>query len=165
MNKKVKLGVIVGLSILLLIFMKMFFDRKFDSVESLQNYMRSFGIAAPLFLTVFQAVQVVIPVLPGYLGCAAGAIAFGSMTGFLCNYIGISLGSIAAFFLARKYGIGIVLMMFPQKQYEKWSGIVEKSKCYERFLFIATLLPLFPDDFLCYFSGLMKMDNKLKLRT
>lgn len=66
----------------------------------------------------------------------------------------------AAFFLARKYGIGIVLMMFPQKQYEKWSRIVEKSKCYECFLFIATLLPLFPDDFLCYFSGLMKMDHK-----
>ncbi len=160
MNKKIKLWVIVGFSIILLIFMKKFFDQKFDSVESLQNYMKSFGIAAPLFLTIFQAVQVVVPVLPGYLGCAAGAVAFGSVTGFLCNYIGISLGSIIAFFLARKYGIDIVLMMFPQKQYEKWSRIVKKNKSYERFLFIATLLPLFPDDFLCYFSGLMKMDHK-----
>lgn len=160
MNKKVKLWVTVGVCIVLLIFLKKFFDHKFDSVEALQNYMKGFGIAAPLFLTVFQAVQVVIPVLPGYLGCAAGAVAFGSMTGFLCNYIGISLGSIAAFFLARKYGIDIVLMMFSQKQYEKWRRIVEKNKSYERFLFIATLLPLFPDDFLCYFSGLMKMDYR-----
>lgn len=37
---------------------------------------------------------------------------------------------------------------------------MEKSKSYERFLFIATLLPLFPDDFLCYLSGLLKMDSR-----
>lgn len=150
----------VGFIIILLILAKQFFGQKFDSVESLQNYMKGFGIAAPLILTVLQAFQVVVPVLPGYLGCAAGAIAFGSMTGFWCNYIGISLGSVISYFLARKYGMNIVLAMFPAKQYEKWSRRVEKSKSYERFLFIATLLPLFPDDFLCYFSGLIKMNSK-----
>ena len=118
-----------GFVIFVLFFVKQFFDQKFDSVESLQNYMKGFDIAAPLMLTLFQAVQVVIPVLPGYLGCAAGAIAFGSMTGFWCNYIGISLGSVIAYFLAKKYGIDIVTAMFP-------------------------------DDFLCYFSGLMKMNSK-----
>lgn len=93
----------------------MVFDQKFDSVESLQNYMKGFGIAAPLVLTLFQALQVVVPVLPGYLGCAAGAVAFGSMTGFWCNYVGISAGSIIAYFLARRYGMDIVLAMFPKK--------------------------------------------------
>lgn len=159
-SKKIKIWVLAGFVILVLFFVRQFFNHKFDSVESLQNYMKGFGIAAPLILTLFQAVQVVIPVLPGYLGCAAGAIAFGSMTGFWCNYIGISLGSIIAYFLAQKYGIDIVTAMFPQKQYEKWSRRIEKSKSYEWFLFIATLLPLFPDDFLCYFSGLMKMNSK-----
>ena len=152
MSKKIKIWVLAGFVVLVLFFVKQFFNQKFDSVESLQNYMKGFGIAAPLMLTLFQAVQVVIPVLPGYLGCAAGAIAFGSMTGFWCNYIGISLGSIIAYFLAQKYGIDIVTAMFPRRQYEKWSRRIEKSKSYERFLFIATLLPLFPDDFLCYFS-------------
>lgn len=160
MNKTIKIWVLAGFVILALFFARQFFNHKFDSVESLQNYMKGFGIVAPLILTFFQAVQVVIPVLPGYLGCAAGAIAFGSLTGFWCNYIGISLGSIIAYFLAQKYGISIVTAMFPQKQYEKWSRRIEKSKSYERFLFIATLLPLFPDDFLCYFSGLMKMNSK-----
>lgn len=129
MSKKIKIWVLAGFVILVLFFVKQFFNQKFDSVESLQNYMKGFGIAAPLMLTLFQAVQVVIPVLPGYLGCAAGAIAFGSMTGFWCNYIGISLGSVIAYFLAKKYGIDIVTAMFP-------------------------------DDFLCYFSGLMKMNSK-----
>lgn len=140
--------------------MKEFFDHKFDSVEALQAYMKGFGVAAPLVLTLFQAFQVVVPVLPGYLGCAAGAVAFGSATGFWCNYIGISVGSVVAYFLAKRYGVDLVLAMFPKKQYETWSARIERSRSYEWFLFIATLLPLFPDDFLCYFSGLMKMSSK-----
>lgn len=158
--KKVKILVIIGFVLILLLLLKIFFNRRIDSVESLQLYMKRFGIAAPLMLTLFQALQVVVPVLPGYLGCAAGAVAFGTLTGFWCNYIGISLGSIIAYFLAKKYGKSIVLSLFPQKQYEKWSGVVKKSRSYGWFLFIATLLPLFPDDFLCYFSGLMKMNSK-----
>ncbi len=160
MSKKVKIWVVVGVVVILLFLAKQFFEQKFDSVESLQNYMKSFGVAAPLVLTVFQAVQVVIPVLPGYLGCAAGAVAFGSAAGFWCNYIGISLGSIIAYFLAKHYGMDLVLAMFSQKQYDKWSRKMEASRSYEWFLFVATLLPLFPDDFLCYLSGLIKMDSK-----
>lgn len=159
-SRKIKIGAMAIVIVVFLILAKQFFNHKFTSVEDLQNYMKQFGIAAPLILTAFQAFQVVVLVLPGYLGCAAGAIAFGSTTGFLCNYIGISLGSIIAYFLARKYGIDIILAMFPQKQYEKWSKRLEKSKSYAWFLFIATLLPLFPDDFLCYFSGLINMDSK-----
>ncbi len=158
--KKVKILVIIGFVLILLLLLKLFFNQRIDSVESLQLYMKRFGIAAPLMLTLFQALQVVVPVLPGYLGCAAGAVAFGTLTGFWCNYIGISLGSIIAYYLAKKYGKSIVLSMFPQKQYEKWSGVVKKSRSYGWFLFIATLLPLFPDDFLCYFSGLMSMKSK-----
>ncbi len=160
MCKKIKIWAIIGFIAIIFLVLKMVFDQKFDSVESLQNYMKGFGIAAPLVLTLFQALQVVVPVLPGYLGCAAGAVAFGSMTGFWCNYIGISAGSIVAYFLARRYGMDIVLAMFPKKQYETWSSRIEKSRSYGWFLFIATLLPLFPDDFLCYFSGLIKMNSK-----
>ena len=94
-------------------------------MEDLQLYMEKFGVFAPLFLTVFQAFQVVVPVLPGYLGCAVGSIAFGPVVGFLCNYIGISVGSIIAYFLARKYGIDLVLELFSEKVYNKWSRKVE----------------------------------------
>lgn len=158
--KRIKICTVVCFAIVCVIVLKQFWGQKFSSVEDLQDYMKGFGVAAPLILVLFQAFQVVVPVLPGYLGCAAGAVAFGSMTGFWCNYIGISAGSIAAYYLARRYGVEIVLAMFPQKQYEKWRGRVEKSRSYECFLFIATLLPLFPDDFLCYLSGLLKMNSR-----
>ena len=47
--------------------------------------------------------------------------------------------------------------MFPKDQYEKYSGWAGKSKSYIAFLFLGMALPLFPDDFFCYFSGLTKM--------
>ncbi len=160
MSKKVKVFVIVGAVVLAALLIRMFFNQRISSVEDLQNYMKTFGVFGPLVLTLIQALQVVIPVLPGYLGCAAGAVAFGTATGFWCNYIGISVGSIIAYFLAKRYGMDIVLAMFPKKQYDKWSTRIEQSRSYAWFLFIATLLPLFPDDFLCYFSGLIKMNAR-----
>ena len=82
MNKKIRIIVIVCFLAILVFLMKDLFSQKFTSVEDLQNYIKGFGIAAPLVLTLFQAFQVVVPVLPGYLGCAAGAIAFGPLVGF-----------------------------------------------------------------------------------
>lgn len=105
-------SMIVFFVMILLVLIKAWMSGKFNSVDSFQNYMAGYGVFAPIILTAFQAVQVVIPVLPGFLGCAVGAVMFGSAGSFLCNYIGISAGSIIAFLLARKYGTGLVKELF-----------------------------------------------------
>jgi uncharacterized membrane protein YdjX (TVP38/TMEM64 family) len=152
------------LFVLLLSFMavlvKAYFDGEFRSVDALQKYIGKYGAFGPVFLTAFQAVQVVIPVLPGFLGCAAGSVMFGPAVGFWCNYIGIGGGSIIAFLLARKYGMPLLNDLFPSGRYNKWSVWASKSKSYTGFLFMAMLLPLFPDDFLCYLTGVSKMTAK-----
>ena len=142
------------------VFFKAYMDGKFDSVETLQIYVKGFGTLAPLVLMAIQALQVVIPVLPGFLGCAVGALLFGCWGGFWCNYIGISVGSIIAFFLARKYGAPLVQKLFPGKRYKKWESWAAKSRSYSWILFLGTVLPLFPDDFFCYFSGLTEISPR-----
>lgn len=159
-RRKIKVLSIFGIFLLIAIGIKIGLQGKIDSVEDLRLYVKNFGYFAPVMLVLFQAFQVVFPVLPGYLGCAAGAIAFGSGMGFVCNYVGICIGSIIAYFLARRFGINVVLSMFSEKYYEKWAKRIERSKSYAVFLFMAILLPLFPDDFLCYFSGLIKMNRR-----
>ncbi len=158
--KKIKIYIIIALVILICLFFKIIFGNNISSVQDYQQLMKSFGLAGPLVLTLIQAIQVVIPVLPGYLGCAAGAISFGTLIGFLCNYIGISAGSIIAYFLARRYGVELVITLFSEKQYLKWKDRINDIKSYDVFLFIAILLPMFPDDFLCYFSGLIGMNKR-----
>lgn len=132
----------------------------FDSVETFQAYISSFGALAPLILTIIQAIQVILPVLPGFLGCIVGAAMFGAVGGFWCNYIGISIGSIIAFFLARRFGVEMVRRMVPMERYKSWVDWVNTRKSYTIVLFLAILLPLAPDDFLCYFSGLTGMSAK-----
>ena len=139
---------------------KAWLDGKFDSVEALQTYIGKYGAFGPVFLTVFQAIQVVIPVLPGFLGCAAGSVMFGPVLGFWCNYIGIGGGSILAFLLARRFGKPLLEDLFPSGKYGKWSAWASRSKSYTAFLFMAMLLPLFPDDYLCYLTGTSKMAVK-----
>lgn len=136
---------------------KAYIDGKFDSVESLQEYISGFGFFGPVVLTVIQALQVIIPVLPGFLGCAVGAVMFGPVGGFLCNYIGISAGSIIAFLLAKKCGASLVESLISKDKYDKYAGWAARSKSYTALLFWGMVLPLFPDDFFCYFSGLTKM--------
>lgn len=142
------------------VLLKAWSDGSFDSVDTFQKYVAGFGLIAPLFLIAFQAAQVILPVLPGLLGCVVGTLMFGWMGGFWCNYIGISAGSIIAFLLARKYGQGLVSRMFPGEKYDKWAVWAAKSKFYTVVLFLGMVLPLFPDDYFCYFTGITKMSTR-----
>ena len=108
----------------------------------------------------FQAAQVILPVLPGLLGCVVGTLMFGWVGGFWFNYIGISAGSIIAFLLARKYGQGLVSRMFPGEKYDKWAQWAARSRFYTAVLFLGMVLPLFPDDYFCYFTGVTKMSTR-----
>lgn len=159
-RKQIKIWSIVTITVLLCVLVRIILKNNITSVAEFQKFIQRFGAAGPLFLTLFQAFQVIVPVVPGYLGCAAGALAFGSSIGFLCNYIGISAGSIGAYFIARTFGLDVILTLFSEKQFIKWSDSIKRHRSFGFFLFIATLLPLFPDDFLCYFSGLIKMDPR-----
>lgn len=154
----------IGLAAIFVAFMailgKAWLDGQFDSMETFREYVAGFGLAAPLFLIAFQAAQVVLPVLPGLFGCVAGAMMFGCGGGFWCNYIGISAGSIIAFLLARKYGSVLVSRMFPGEKYEKLATWAAGSRFYTVVLFLGMVLPLFPDDYFCYFTGITKMSTR-----
>ena len=83
-----------------------------------------------------------------------GAGLFGAAGGFVCNYIGISLGSLIAFWLAQRFGLPLVRQMVPLQKYQRVTDWVCRRKSYTLVLFLAILLPLAPDDYLCWLSGL-----------
>ena len=131
------------LAILCVLFIKAYMQGRFHSLESLRDYVKGFGIMAPAILTLFQAFQVILPVLPGFFGCAAGALLFGAAGGFWYNYLGISIGSIIAFFLARQYGTSLVKSLFPGESYTKWSDWLGRSRYFTLALFAEPLIGVF----------------------
>ena len=159
-KKLASVGLAAAFMAFAVVLLKAWLDGNFDSVDTFQKYVAGFGLIAPLFLMAFQAAQVILPVLPGLLGCVVGTLMFGWVGGFWFNYIGISAGSIIAFLLARKYGQGLVSRMFPGEKYEKWAQWAARSRFYTVVLFLGMVLPLFPDDYFCYFTGVTKMSTR-----
>lgn len=160
LRKGFTIAVLLLCSIVAVVIIRGFMDGRFASVEAFTDYIDSYGLMGPVVLTFIQMFQVVVPVVPGMAGCAAGAVLFGSIGGFLCNYIGISAGSILAFWLARRYGSEFVKKVTGEKNYDKYTGWIQKRKSYTWIFALMILLPLAPDDFFCYFTGLTRMSAK-----
>ena len=85
------------------------------SQERLQAFVASCGAAGGLLFVAFQMVQVVVPVLPGGLGCLVGVVLFGPVMGFVYNYVGICIGSLLAFAVARNCGRPLLSLLFSEK--------------------------------------------------
>ena len=127
------------------------------SQEKLKALVEKCGPAGALQFKVFQAVQVVIPILPGGLGCLVGVILFGPVWGFAYNYAGICVGSLMAFAVARSCGKPLLSLLFSEKMIQKYSCWAEERDRFARLFALAIFLPVAPDDFLCYLAGTTDM--------
>lgn len=128
------------------------------STQAMSNMLRHLGLLAPLLFILLQVVQVVVPIIPGAAGCVAGVIIFGPWLGFLYNYIGICIGSVINFLLARWYGQPLVKSMVKESVYNKYVGWLDRGNRFTTLFALAIFLPVAPDDFLCMLAGLTKME-------
>ena len=132
----------------------------FQSKEALQDFLTNYGGSATTLFLVLQAVQVVIPILPGGVSCLAGVLLFGPWLGFVLNYVGISLGSFVAFAMARNWGKPLLNKLFSKKLHEKYERWTHESRRFDRLFALAIFLPGLPDDFLCFMAGTTGMSWK-----
>ena len=132
----------------------------FQSKEALQDFLTNYGGSATTLFLVLQAVQVVIPILPGGVSCLAGVLIFGPWLGFVLNYVGISLGSFVAFAMARNWGKPLLNNLFSKKLHEKYERWTHESRRFDRLFALAIFLPGLPDDFLCFLADTTGMSWK-----
>lgn len=133
----------------------------FSSQENLKTFIAGFGMIGGLVFVLIQIVQVVIPIIPGGVSCLAGVLLFGAGMGFLYNYIGICIGSILAFLIAKAYGRPLLEKMFQPKLIEKYESWTQTKNRFAKLFAVAIFLPVAPDDFLCYLAGTTNMSLKL----
>lgn len=132
----------------------------FQSPDTLSEFIMQVGHFAPLLFIAIQAIQVVVPIIPGGISSIAGMIIFGPVYGFVYNYIGIIIGSTINFLLARRYGKTFVLSIVSKKTYKKYMGWLDKGGRFDKLFALAIFLPVAPDDYLCMIAGLTKMKLK-----
>ena len=129
--------------------------KKITSIEAVRDYISEFGNMAVFLFILFSFLQVIILPVPGSVTVAAGVALFGPLKCSIFSFIGITLGSIVAFTIGRVVGEKAVRWIVGEETLKKWLQKL-KGKDY-LILSIMFLLPLFPDDVLCFVAGLSSM--------
>ena len=131
----------------------------FHSLETFRTLILEKGAWGPIVFMGLQIIQIIVPVIPGGLTCVAGVVIFGPLWGFIYNYVSICIGSVLVFLISRTFGRSVVIRIFGQELFDKYENKLNEDR-YEKFFALAIFLPVAPDDFLCYLTGLTRMSIK-----
>lgn len=123
-----------------------------QSVEGVQAYIEGFAPYSHLVFFLFQFLSVVLAPIPSNVSALAGGLLFGTWTAFFLTISAVLLGSMTVFFLARSLGRTFTQKFATQKLSDKYLDLLNRKT--NVFLFLALLLPFFPDDLLCILAGL-----------
>ena len=122
---------------------------------SFENYLQRAGSYMTALFISLQFLQVVVLPIPSTVTVAAGTALFGPLRGSLYSLAGIVLGSLVAFLIGRYAGLRVAYWLVGRETLDKW---MKKIKGKDKLLLTAMfLLPVFPDDVLCFVAGFSSM--------
>lgn len=154
-----KINIFLITSILIIIIIYSIKLSIFEDKSIFINYIKDFGILAPICFILLQIIQVIIPLIPGGVSSLTGVLAFGPVLGFIYNYIGIVIGSCIAYILAKRYGLRLIEKIFKEETINKYIKYIKNNYFYKIFI-IGIFLPILPDDLLCYIAGISQISFK-----
>lgn len=123
----------------------------FSNSDALREWVEQFGVFGPLAFILIQYAQVVIAPLPGNVSGILGGLIFG-WWGVLWSFIGSFFGYWTIYALTRRFGRPLVEKIVTKKALDKFDFIFEKRG--PLILFIIFVMPMMPDDIVCYIAGL-----------
>ncbi len=149
--------ILSSLFILAIIFLTIkympFFTQQIKNPDQFKELLTSYGHVSIIVFLGFQIMQVVIAAIPGEIVQIAGGYVYGTFLGTVYSVIGISIGSVIAFYIARLLGYSLIRMFISQERIEKFNYLINNPKS-EIIMFVLFLLPGVPKDILTYIAGL-----------
>jgi uncharacterized membrane protein YdjX (TVP38/TMEM64 family) len=125
--------------------------RLYTDREFMHQILQRYGVLAPLVFIAIQASQVIIAPIPGDVTGVLGGFAFGQWLGFVSSTIGLTIGSLFAFWLGRRLGAPFVARVTGPEVWQRLDFVVEAEGAI--LCFIIFLVPGLPKDTLCYLFG------------
>jgi uncharacterized membrane protein YdjX (TVP38/TMEM64 family) len=121
--------------------------------EAFREVIQSHGETGVLVFIAFQVLQIVISVIPGEVVQIAGGYLYGVWLGTLYLLIGLLIGSVLVFYIARLLGYPVLRAFIPQAKFDKFRVLL-KSRKFDLIVFLLFFLPGLPKDLLTYVAGL-----------
>ena len=147
------LPVLWGLHAPLASMMQWFSDR-----EAVSQAIQNSGLWGPVILFVLFVLQTFIAFIPGQALMIASGYIYGFTGGFLITWLSLVAGGQMAFWLARRYGHRFAEKWISPAILDRW----DKSAAGQGigFYAITLVLPLFPNDAMCYVAGLGRISGQ-----
>ena len=124
----------------------------FLNKKRMADYMDSLGPWSVFVFILLQIAQVVAAPIPGEVTGVLGGYLFGKFFGVVLSTIGLTLGSYAAFILARTFGRPLIEKFIPKSAMQRFDYLLHHKAAF--LVFLLFLIPGFPKDWLCYILGL-----------
>ena len=145
---------VVGLVAALVAWGRPLFELMADQ-ERIRAWVEGFGWWAPVIIIVLEMAQVLLAPIPGHVVGAVSGYLYGPWLGTLYTMVGLVLGSLLGFLLARRFGRPLMQRLVSPETLNNLDRLADRGGAL--FFFLLWLFPLVPDDIACLAAGLTPM--------
>lgn len=126
--------------------------------EQILRWIEGLGMWGPLAITFLEMIQALLAPIPGQAIEAVSGYLYGPWLGTLFPLIGMAIGSLLTFSLARRFGRPLVVRLIGKGSMDRLDDLVRRGGA--PFFFLIWLLPFAPDDLACMAAGLTPMPTR-----
>jgi uncharacterized membrane protein YdjX (TVP38/TMEM64 family) len=126
--------------------------------DAITQVLKDYPLFAPLFFIILRAITVVVSPIPGIFVDIPGIVAFGWLLSFVYAEIGILLGSMIAFWIARRYRDPLIKRFAPLQAINDWEKKLSENQKF--WTLVAIRIPAIPFfDYINYAAGLTTISS------
>ncbi len=129
--------------------------RLYEDPRYLHERLGAWGLLAPVVFVAIQALQVIVSPIPGDVTGLLGGYVFGQWLGFAYSTIGLTAGSLFAFWVGRRFGTPFVRRFVDDRVWAQIAFVVEAEATIV--CLVIYTIPGLPKDLACYLFGLSPM--------
>lgn len=164
-QKVIQMAPAIGLAAFIIILIDIRHSGIFSSVADLQHFIKNFGNFAIAAFIVVQAIQPIVPFLPGGFATIVGMLMFGNIPGVLYSYIGLVIGEVGLFLLVRRFGSRFARLVLSEKNFEKFeTTLQDHTQDIKKLLIVCFIFPFLPDDLTCLVAGMTDLSFREYLK-
>lgn len=131
----------------------------FRSLEAINAFLLKYKTASIFVYIGLQVFQIVVSILPGQALQFAAGYAYAFWLGYLYSIIGVTIGTMLTFYMARLLGKDAMHIIFGEEKLTKFVHILNSKRAFI-ILFVIFLIPGIPKDLFTYAAGVSEIKIK-----